>query len=762
MKDMHLDEYELLEAIGSGSFGVIRKVRRKSDGKILARKEIDYRKMSTYEKEQLIAEVNILQDLKHPNIVEFLMSAIDRDNCFIYILMEYCEGGDLAAVIRRHRENRLPIPEEFVWELMTQLILALHECHYGVTIDATTKKATPRPILHRDLKPDNVFLDSKKNVKLGDFGLSRTLNNPQKAFAQTYVGELINSSQYDARADIWSLGCVVFEMCALQPPFLADDMAGLGARIKNGSVKSLPSLYSRELNAIVKGMLQVDVGDTGQQPRRRPTTKDLLAVPKIMTIGMQLELRMKSLDLDRISISLKEKDTRLVNKENELYNKEQRLREAEQTLREKETVIGERLRKREQYLLQLEQKLNQERAALDDRQRLIAQEKEQLNAMRESSSRPIYMPVKSHGGHKESDIYTDLNFNHRPGTAPAEMQQQQQQPQQHQQQQQRQSFGMPGKQSLFPASSWLTSATTTGTTSRRKTGLTVGRFSLQPSTSLRMDTRDTSSNHSHTQSMDVGGSTKLGEEFTNAKNNNENNVNNNISSSNNNSVFGKESFATPTTTITGTSMSNPSTTITSTSSSMSTPPPSTSSATATTSTLISTTNGQRLSAPVSRLGARGLTARSRLQSKSASTLTTFQPSTSTSTSSTTLSSNSASFAANPFLIPTTLSTTPSTTPPSRPDAVDTQMAEAIQTTNGTTPFIYPSTTYSSTSRLSTKMNHPQTGTASALPQSSNDATSSSPLQSLDNTRTIPSKNDWDPDLELPSPFIKNRFSKRMP
>ena len=61
--------------------------------------------MSTKEKEQLVAEVNILKDLKHPNIVQFLERVIDREHCFIYILMEYCEGGDLASVIKRHREK---------------------------------------------------------------------------------------------------------------------------------------------------------------------------------------------------------------------------------------------------------------------------------------------------------------------------------------------------------------------------------------------------------------------------------------------------------------------------------------------------------------------------------------------------------------------------------------------------------------------------------------------------------------------------------
>ncbi|KAG0241467.1 Serine/threonine-protein kinase Nek2 [Mortierella sp. GBA43] len=153
--------------------------------------------MSQKEKMQLVAEVNILRDLKHPNIVEFLERVIDRENSFIYILMEYCEGGDLAAVIKRHREKKVAIPEEFVWSIMTQLILALHECHCGVAKSDESDQPTPRPILHRDLKPDNVFLDSRKNVKLGDFGLSRSLTNPQQAFAQTYVGIHVTSESQE-------------------------------------------------------------------------------------------------------------------------------------------------------------------------------------------------------------------------------------------------------------------------------------------------------------------------------------------------------------------------------------------------------------------------------------------------------------------------------------------------------------------------------------------------------------------------------------
>ncbi|KAF9940639.1 G2-specific serine/threonine protein kinase [Mortierella alpina] len=400
-----LEGYEALESIGSGSFGLIRKVRRKEDGKILARKEIDYRKMSTKEKEQLVAEVNILKDLKHPNIVEFLERVIDRENSFIYILMEYCEGGDLATVIKRHKEMSIPIGEEFVWSIMTQLVLALHECHCGVIINEDTKQQTPRPILHRDLKPDNVFLDAQKNVKLGDFGLSRSLTNPQKAFAQTYVGtpfymspELINESVYDAKSDIWSLGCVVFEMCALVPPFLAETQGELSAKIRVGRIPMLPSQYSHELGQVVRAMLQVN-------PRKRPTTMELLSNPRIKNISVEQELNRRAARLDNVKQALIEKDAAQSSRDSEQANKERTLRSAEQTLREKETVLmaredaaldkekrlieyEQRLREYEQRLVEREQRLSKDRQELEDLRKEFQQEQEGS----QSIARKIAMP----------------------------------------------------------------------------------------------------------------------------------------------------------------------------------------------------------------------------------------------------------------------------------------------------------------------------------------------------------------------------------
>ncbi|KAI8911083.1 kinase-like domain-containing protein [Gorgonomyces haynaldii] len=252
-----MNQYEPLEKIGSGSFGIIRKVRRLSDGKLMARKEIDYRKMTEKEKKQLVSEVNILRELRHTNIVRYYERFVDRENSMIYILMELCEGGDLAAVIKRCRKEKRYIPENIVWNLLAQLLLALNECH------STTSHPT---ILHRDIKPENVFLDKSLNIKLGDFGLSRTIGDPEIEFAQTYVGtpyymspELVNESRYNAKSDIWALGCLIYELCALEPPFQAKTQATLNQKIVSGKIPLLPPHYSTELVSVIKSMFTLEV-----------------------------------------------------------------------------------------------------------------------------------------------------------------------------------------------------------------------------------------------------------------------------------------------------------------------------------------------------------------------------------------------------------------------------------------------------------------------------------------------------------------------
>ena len=171
-----------LSVIGHGSFGIIRKVRQKSDGrvrnfvyptfkhskltaaKILVRKEISYIKMSVKEREQLQAEFTILSSLKHPNIVEYVKREHLKPTQELYIYMEYCSGGDLGAVIRGFKAKGEHPSEDYVWKIFSQLIEALYRCHTGRDAPQAGKvgqetalkpKTQSVMILHRDLKPEN-------------------------------------------------------------------------------------------------------------------------------------------------------------------------------------------------------------------------------------------------------------------------------------------------------------------------------------------------------------------------------------------------------------------------------------------------------------------------------------------------------------------------------------------------------------------------------------------------------------------------------
>lgn len=96
-----MENYEVVKNIGKGSFGIVSKIRRISDGQFLVWKALNYGKMNEREKQQLVSEVNILRELRHPNIVRYYDRLIDKKETKIYIIMEYCEGGDLGSLLKK-------------------------------------------------------------------------------------------------------------------------------------------------------------------------------------------------------------------------------------------------------------------------------------------------------------------------------------------------------------------------------------------------------------------------------------------------------------------------------------------------------------------------------------------------------------------------------------------------------------------------------------------------------------------------------------
>ena len=332
-----MNNYEVLSQIGKGNFGTITKVLRKSDKKILVWKELDYGQMSEKEKQQLVSEVNILRELKNQNIVRYHDRIIDKKNAKIYIIMEYCEGGDLGQLIKRCKKTKETIAEDVIWKILTQVVIAVHYIH----------NFKSGKILHRDIKPSNVFLDKDNNVKLGDFGLSRELSDQSK-FAYSNVGtpyymspEQIDQCKYNEKSDIWSLGCFLYELVTFHPPFEAKNQMELAMKIKSGNVKRINKNYSEELWRVITWLLNTDYN-------LRPSSEQLLNIPEISvrlrekrikeTLSkikvIEENLKSKESLLNEREVKINEREKNVIQKEIELKNKENELIEREKNLNE--------------------------------------------------------------------------------------------------------------------------------------------------------------------------------------------------------------------------------------------------------------------------------------------------------------------------------------------------------------------------------------------------------------------------------------------
>ncbi len=124
-----MENYEKISDIGKGSFGTVSKVKRKSDGKVLVWKEMNYGKMNEKERQQIVTEVNVLKDLNHPNIVKYYDRIVDKENLRIYIIMEFCEKGDLGMLVKKLKREKQLLPEDKIWRMLSQITSALFACH---------------------------------------------------------------------------------------------------------------------------------------------------------------------------------------------------------------------------------------------------------------------------------------------------------------------------------------------------------------------------------------------------------------------------------------------------------------------------------------------------------------------------------------------------------------------------------------------------------------------------------------------------------
>lgn len=352
------DGYEVLELIGKGSFGNVRKVRDLETGKLLVRKEVQYGHMNHKEREQLVSEFRILSELKNPYIVEYIRHSHYSDRQVLFLYMEYCNGGDLSSIIKKYKKDDLYVPEDLIWDVFTQILIALYRCHYGEEVPEVQSiyKDFNKPLIenstkvfiHRDIKPDNIFITQTNNgdvYKLGDFGLAKSLTS-ESAFAVTCVGtpyymspEILLDRPYSPLCDIWSLGCVIYELCSLKPPFTAKTHLQLQKNIQIGEYPPIPNLYSYALENVINKCIQVDLSN-------RASTFDL-----IQLINFKIHMKDLKLKEDRYFI------------ETELMLREQEARETKRMYQEdgkRQKELMNSVLTKEQELIKLKNQVKEE------------------------------------------------------------------------------------------------------------------------------------------------------------------------------------------------------------------------------------------------------------------------------------------------------------------------------------------------------------------------------------------------------------------
>ena len=262
------DKYEVKQKIGKGKFGLVKCGINKETNKQVAIKIMAKKNMDKSDLELAKVEIDILKISQHPNIIK-LYDIYENEN-YIYIIMEYCSGGDLLSYFEYYEYE---LKETKVCEIIHKLSMAIYFLHsYG--------------IVHRDLKPENILmtdLTPEADIRLLDFGLSKIIGNEEKCTEPygtlSFVApEVLQGKPYDKSVDLWSIGIITFLLLCGYLPF---DYKHSEREIARQTIQDpvpfeskIWNKYSPEARTFVEGLLH-------KRPEKRYSIKEVLEHPWI-------------------------------------------------------------------------------------------------------------------------------------------------------------------------------------------------------------------------------------------------------------------------------------------------------------------------------------------------------------------------------------------------------------------------------------------------------------------------------------------------
>lgn len=257
----NLKDFTIHKLIGKGSYAKVYRAIRNSDKQVYALKIIKIQEMKQSAAENTLNEIRLLSSIDSPFVVSYKEAFIDNNNHDVVIVMEFVGGGDLSTKILEATRSRTYFPEDTIWRYLCQALFGLQTLH-------------SMKIVHRDIKSANLFLtEDAKTLKLGDLNIAKVL---KEDLTSTQIGspsylapEVWKHEKYSYNCDVFSLGCVIYEMAALKLPFEAVSMNDLYQKITAQKVGRLPFRYSDELSSVICIMLT-------KSPALRPSVTELL------------------------------------------------------------------------------------------------------------------------------------------------------------------------------------------------------------------------------------------------------------------------------------------------------------------------------------------------------------------------------------------------------------------------------------------------------------------------------------------------------
>ena len=246
------DNYFKIEKIGIGGGGnSVYIVKNLNTGKKFALKKIIINNDCPEEMQGCLNEINIFKQLNHPYLIKYEDSFLHKNK--ICIIMEYAEDKDLETKIKNYKSKNLKIPENEIWKYFLQIISGISYLHSN-------------KIIHRDIKGQNILL-SKGNVKIGDFGTSKRMENTN-SFTDTSLGtplflspEICKGKPYNFKSDNWMIGCVLFQLMNLEYPFKGNNLPILMKHIIENPIPEIIFDYSDELKFLVKNLLKKNMDE---------------------------------------------------------------------------------------------------------------------------------------------------------------------------------------------------------------------------------------------------------------------------------------------------------------------------------------------------------------------------------------------------------------------------------------------------------------------------------------------------------------------